>query len=149
MFEKQIIKLTELRRNAMKYCVDAAMKSEGEITYLNSRSQLYNKGIRNDESSIAPAYSAEYKKVKVRLSLPSDHITLYQRGHFHGSFTLKPNENSVEITSAYKVNGFDLFEHLKKRYGDKIMGLTDANLKYVIDKIIQPAIDAKLEEAIS
>lgn len=147
MFERQIRKLESLKANALKYCVQAALQNEGEITYLNSQRQLYDAGIKNDATKVGE-YADSTKKMKRRRGLPDDRVTLYQSGAFHRTFRLNPFEDGVEFAAKYSVKGFDVFEHLKKIYGDAVMGLTDKNLADVINRIIQPFIDKKLQEAI-
>jgi len=106
--------------------------------------QLF-KGIRSDGSKITPPYAASTKKAKARKGQPTNRVTLFDKGNYYKSFKVKPFKSYVEMTSFLEVQrGFDLAEHLRKKYGDNIEGLIEKNEeKFLKEVFLQMSIDLK------
>lgn len=89
--------------------------------------QLF-KGTRSDGSKIEPPYASSTIKQKKRKGQPTGRVTLFDKGNYYKSFKVKPFRSYVELTSFYEVErGFDLAEHLRKKYGKEIEGLIKKN----------------------
>lgn len=121
--------------DALQIFLGLVKKNEDFIVQLNTRSQLYDKGIRSDKSKIDSKYSEPYKKRKANLGIPTDHITLYLSGQYHSSYKVTISNKEVDLDSNYQVKGFDLAEHLRKRYGLLIEGLTPESEETLWNKI--------------
>jgi len=114
--------------------LDSVKKHESYLLELN-REQLSKKK-RSDNSRITPEYKPSNKK--------KGNPNLFITGAYYKSYEVKLNRLFVNIGSEHKVKDFNLGEHLRERYGDKIEGLTDKNR----DKFLRLAF-AELEKKIN
>lgn len=147
ILDKQIRALEQFKANANKMVVDACLKNEGEITYLNHRKQMFEKGITSYGTGIIPKYQPSTVVRKRKEGLPI-HVSLYETGRFHNSIKLKPVGDGVLFYSEIKSKGFDLAGWLEDRYGEQIFGLTDENYYLVLNKLIMPEIVNKFKKLI-
>lgn len=85
---------------------------------LNTKGQMME-GKLNDGTPIVPNYSPKYAKRKDRTT-----PNLYNTGQFYAGYTLKADGATLQIGS-----DADYTKYLEQRYGTKIWGLTDTNVK--------------------
>lgn len=117
------------------------------VIKLNTEDQLFRKGIDSEGDklrSIFARFGRYYADrtilIKEGKGQPTDRVTLKDTGDFYRSFDLiLTNDNDLEITANTLKEDNDLAEV----WGADIIGLTDENLKIVIEKareIIIPII---------
>lgn len=105
-----------------------------EATQLNTEEQLFKSGIDIRKQKLRP-YAASTKRTKRRKGQPVDRTTLRDTGGFHKSFKVDAEDKAFQVRSFMELQrGFNLSEHLKKRYG-LIYGLTDDNLTRFVKRI--------------
>jgi len=128
----------------------AVKKNELKVLELNTGSQLYNKGITSDGKTIKPSYSKPYAALKRRMGIPSGRVTLFLSGSLYKGFKITYGKDHISFGApGYTTSrGFQLPEHLKKRYGNLIFGLTPKNVQST-GQIIKPEISKQLRKAIS
>lgn len=116
----------------------AVKKVEGKISLYN-KEQLYDKGIKNDNTPVIPEYTPLTIKLKKAKGQRTDHVTLKDTGAFYNSIFVVYSPNSFKL---YARN--NKTQKLVKKYGDDIFGITETNinkmnmydvLPIVIDKI--------------
>ena len=115
------------------------------IIDLNAETQLYEQGVNNLGVSIddyAP-YSELTIEIKESKGQPTDRVTLRDEGDFHSSFYIEAGAKFFEVkASDEKTKG------LIKKYGRQILGLTDENIRTLIDEVVLPEIRDALKKAI-
>jgi hypothetical protein len=128
----------------------AVKKNELKVLELNTGSQLYNKGIGSDSKTLNPGYSKPYAARKRRMGLPSNRITLYLSGSLHSGIKITYGKGFISFGApGYTTKtGFPLPEHLKKRYGKMIFGLTGKNIK-ATGQMIKPEIFKSIKKVLS
>jgi len=136
-----ITKLKQFEGTLIQAIEKAIRDNEEFILALNYEDQLYDKGIRNDSKKIVPSYAESTIKRKKRKNQPTGRVTLRDENIFHRSFYIYYGSGNFEIMTTDPIEPF-----LTYRYGEQILGLTDENLRYVIEKIIAPVIIEKLKE---
>ena len=136
-----ITKLKQIEGTLIQAIEKAIRDNEEFILALNYEDQLYGKGIRNDSKKIVPSYAESTIKRKKRKNQPTGRVTLRDENIFHRSFYIYYGSDNFEIMTTDPIEPF-----LTYRYGEQILGLTDENLRYVIEKIIAPVIIEKLKE---
>jgi len=101
-----------------------------------NREQLWS-GKASDGSRLAPPYAASTVKAKTRKRQPTDRVTLKDTGAFHDSIKARPERKYLSVQSQHNVKGYDLAEHLNKRYGGRgsIYGLTQENRVKLITNV--------------
>ena len=130
--------------------INAAIKKhEDVIIRLNTDSQLFGSGIKHTGARITPPYAASTVRYKKRRGQPSDRVTLRDTGQFHNAFKIIYESDQITIVpDAVILDGsFDLSEHLQKRYGATIAGLTTLNIDELRALII-PEIIKMTREAV-
>ena len=115
----------------MKVMQDNKMKRE--IIRLNTREQLYNKGV---DSLGLPIGSGEYKPFtiaeKQRKGQRYDHITLNDTGAFYNSWVVVVHLDGL-ILDADDHSIYD--EPLFDVYGEDVLGLTDESIAILFEQI--------------
>ena len=110
------------------------------IVSLNTQDQLFEKGIRSDNTQIGE-YSPFTISIKQAKGQRYDHITLKDTGDFYDSFTaFVDSSGDIEIeTDPIKIDAFTgLQTDLTIKYGKDIVGLTQDNLEIIQAKLIAP-----------
>lgn len=119
--------------------------NEAYIVDMNVEDQLYEQGVNALGVSIddyAP-YSPATIEIKMQKGQPSNRVTLRDEGDFHSSFFLEVGATQFEIKAAdFKT------EHLVRKYGRQILGLTDENIEELIREYILPDIERRIKETI-
>lgn len=136
--------ITRLKQfeNVLLMAIEKAIRDNEEfILALNYEDQLYDKGIDRDGKKLSPPYAESTIKRKKRKNQPTGRVTLRDENVFHRSFYIYYGTDNFQIMTTDPIEPF-----LTYRYGETILGLTDENLSYVIEKIIAPVIMEKLKE---
>lgn len=128
--------------NPEKEAIIATKSAKDEIIDFNVEDQLYEEGINNKGQSLGEyqPYTKEKKQIKSAAGVGDgkiSNVTLRDEGRFHRSFKVKYSKDRFELTATDKKT-----EKLKKHWGDDIFGLTDENLKKLIDNDIRPSMQA-------
>ena len=124
-FKGMISNLTALKNGGVNAIVQSLVILEQEFAKDLNRSQLID-GQNIDGSEVLNRKGEGYTRftvsVKKSKNQISDRVTLRDTGDFYKSFTVKANANSFVINATdSKTN------KLQKKYGDKILGLSDEN----------------------
>lgn len=110
-------------------------ENEAYIVDLNAEEQLFEQGINRlgvEISDYAP-YSPVTIEIKEAKGQPTNRVTLRDEGDFESSFFLEVGTKQFEIkASDWKT------EELIKKYGRRILGLTDENIAILIWQYIYP-----------
>ena len=101
------------------------------IVELNTRGQLFNKGIDSEEDSLGE-YAPFTIERKIESGLPTDRVTLFQEGNFYKSFYIIPHKKGFIIEADPIAGDSNLFDN----FGEDIIGLTDDSKAILIQKII-------------
>ena len=120
---------------------DVIRENEDFIIALNYEDQLYDRGVDRDDTPLKPPYAESTVKRKKRKNQITSHVTLRDEGIFHKSFYIYYGDDNFEIMTSDPIEPI-----LKWMYNEKILGLTDANKRYVFEKIVAPAIENKLKK---
>lgn len=119
--------------------------NEAYIVDMNVEDQLYEQGVNALGVSIddyAP-YSPATIEIKMQKGQPYNRVTLRDEGDFHSSFFLEVGTTQFEIKAAdFKT------EHLVRKYGRQILGLTDENIEELIREYILPDIERRIKETL-
>lgn len=115
----------------------AIEKNELLILPLNTREQLYNRGIRSDGRMVTPKYAQSTIVRKRRKGQPYNRVTLRDTGEFHKSFQIRYYATSIRFVSDYSEKIVQAW--LEDRYGDNIYGLTRNNIR-AMKAIILPSL---------
>jgi len=113
-------------------------KNEGEIVGL-VKNRLYQKGVDGSGDLITPTYSRETILLKKKNNKRSSFVTLRESGLFYKGFYLQ-------------LSGFDLILNssdektsaLVNKYGVDILEFTENEKKFIINEIIDPGVEAKI-----
>ena len=122
--QEQIAKLKALKSLQTKI-KDFVLENEKEIVSLNQE-QLYDKGLRANNTPVKPLYTQFTKAVKVSKGQRIDHVTLKDTGDFYKSFELIVTDKSFEIIAKDSKT-----EKLKDKYKPEILGLTEESIGVV------------------
>lgn len=109
--------------------------NEAYIIDMNAEEQLFEQGINSlgvEISDYAP-YSPVTIEIKEAKGQPTNRVTLRDEGDFESSFFLEVGNKQFEI----KASDFKT-EDLIKKYGRRILGLTDENIAILIWQYIYP-----------
>ena len=93
---------------------------KNEIIRLNTREQLFSKGIDSDGVSLG-TYAPFTVREKERKGQPTNRITLEDTGEFYQSFRVSANRVSITIDANPIKDDNNLFDD----FGEDILGLTD------------------------
>lgn len=118
-------------------------QNEAYICDMNAQEQLYERGENRLGVSIMDyqPYSPVTIEIKKAKGQPYNRVTLRDEGDFEASFFLQVGSDSFEI----KASDFKA-EHLVKRYGHQILGLSDENKLILIWQYIYPDLLEKVNE---
>lgn len=119
----------------------AVEASEAEITAMNTRDQLYERGVNSLGVKIADyaPYSDFTAAMKEAAGQPHDRVTLRDTGDFHRSFRVEAGPRQFRIAAADPKAG-----RLKRKYGARVIGLTADNRDILAWEHIYPHM---MEEA--
>lgn len=119
----------------------AIKKNERSIIELNTRDQLYDRGISSTGDRITPDYSPRTIRRK-----GYSRVTLHDTGRWHEHFRIDYNSGSIEIYALPEIliRSFDLTSHLKDRYGKEVLGLTSDSIDKM-QRIIMPDIISEIK----
>jgi hypothetical protein len=141
IFERKIRPLEDFQQNANARVLAQVEAKEADVVRLNAEEQLFAAGVRSDGTDIEPPYTPFTVRLKGFKGQPTDRVTLRDTGDFHRSFRLEFNADEFTIVAG------DIKEQkLKAKYGELILGLTDANTQKLIDLIREPLLDSLKSE---
>lgn len=138
-----IQRLEQFVREQDEYAILAAHPYEQEIIDLVIHNQMWEQGIRRTGSPIAPPYKRQTIEEKRMKGQRTDHVTLRDSEAFHASVYVDFDETSFRIDAADWKK-----QILERKYGTTILGLTDENLQFMIDKYFRPSAQAIFRKAI-
>lgn len=120
-FTQKIKELRSFNSGAHALSIEKSKIFANEIIDMNV-SQQYA-GQTSKGTPIRPPYTQATVNYKQFVGQPTDRVTLRDTEDFHRSFTIEFKRLQFEITALdYKTSA------LKAKYGDRIFGLTNANL---------------------
>lgn len=136
VFDQKIRPLEDFQNDAPRRILDQVQDVEQQVVAWNADEQMFAAGVRSDGSDITPAYTPFTVRLKGFKGQPTDRVTLRDTGDFHDSLRLEFQADEFSI-----VAGDWKEAKLKAKYGDLILGLTDANVQRLIDTIREPLIE--------
>ena len=110
------------KSEAEQLAVEVTKNHQPRIIELNIQ-QLKDMGIDASNDKIVPAYARSTVKRKRRLGQITSHVTLRDKGGFHGSFEIVYDVDSFRIVSRDPKAKF-----LLEKYGSAVLGLTTTNI---------------------
>lgn len=103
-------------------------------------------GYDGNDKPIRPPYSDRWKKVRQKVGLPIDRVTLKFTGDFHNSLYVEYGR-AGDTRGGFKVYASDeKAKYLISRYGKQILKLSDENLKELLWTRIRPSLAKKLKK---
>lgn len=131
IFKKQI-EFTDKFPILLNETIHDVVSNEADfLQKMITNSQMYERGIRPDNSNISPKYTSFTKSLKSKKGQKSNIVTLRDTGDYHRSIKLISKKNEMLIKS-----NDEKAQKLRNKYG-KILGLTNENkYKLVLSKII-------------
>jgi hypothetical protein len=118
---------------------ESFLETEDEFKRLNTE-QLFE-GKLNDGSDIKPEYAESTKRRKKRKGQPSDRVTTRDTGDYHNEFTVRPDNDELQIGSNVEYE-----QYLDKRYGKKLYGLMPVRNEQFTFGPFWSVLQTKLEE---
>lgn len=119
------------------------MENEAYICDMNSEEQLFEQGVNRlgvKISDYAP-YSPVTIAIKRTKGQPTNRVTLRDEGDFHASFYVQADNEKFAITA-----NDEKTEHLRKKYGRQIFGLTAENKSELLTGYIKPDLIKRVHE---
>ena len=108
---------------------------QDKIIELNTREQLFNKGV-NSQNEVIGYYSKATEEISGGRKKEGEHYTLLDTSEFFDSFRILVFGSIAEIIAdTMKTNPFAGTEDLTVKYGKEIIGLTDES-KTILKEII-------------
>lgn len=118
---------------------------QDEMIRINTEDQLEEKGIDSLGRKLGD-YAPSTIAYKRRKGQRYDHVTLKDEGDFYNSFNIKVNVNEIIIdaddSSKYNKPLFEV-------WGVDVLGLTDENMNYIKEMILENYINFVLNELLS
>lgn len=136
IFDRKIQPLEDFQNNAPRRILEQVEDVEPAVVAMNADEQLFAAGVRSDGTDIRPVYTPFTVRIKGMKGQPTDRVTLRDEGDFHASLRLEFQADEFEI-----VAGDWKEQKLKAKYGDAILGLTDANIQRLIEMIREPLLE--------
>lgn len=106
---------------------------KAEIIHMNTNDQLYEQGIDSTGKSLGQ-YAPMTVVYKRSVGERYDHVTLFDTGEFYRSWSVRVTANGFTIDANDVVSGskalFDV-------YGENVLGLTDENMEYLKEIILE------------
>ena len=116
-----------------------------EMIRINTEDQLEEEGIDSLGRKLGD-YAPSTIAYKRRKGQRYDHVTLKDKGDFYNSFNIKVNVNEIIIdaddSSKYNKPLFEV-------WGVDVLGLTDENMTYIKEMILENYINFVLNELLS
>lgn len=117
---------------------DAVVETSGDMITLNQGQMSLGK--RSDGTEITPSYSDLTIMLKDEKGQEARWVTLKDTGSFWGDMFVDVNANSYSLSSADEKT-----DKLRKKYGEKIFGLTkESKSEEYIPIYLQPALQARI-----
>jgi hypothetical protein len=117
---------------------DAVVETSGDMITLNQGQMALGK--RADGTEITPSYSDLTIMLKDEKGQETRWVTLKDTGSFWGDMFVDVNANSYSLSSADEKT-----DKLRKKYGEKIFGLTkESKSEEYIPIYLQPALQARI-----
>lgn len=142
-----ILYFVDININEVAYKITQDRKTKELIIELNTRKQLFDKGVDADGkrlSSIGGGYTDFTIMIKRESNLPEDRVTLFQTGDFYSSFRIKPYRGGFTIEANTIKDG----EDLQDRYGRNILGLNEESRKTLVEYYLKE-IQKQIQERIN
>lgn len=138
-------RLRAFKDSLPEYLEDIIKSKEDVIVSAVVNDQLYRRGVNGDDIKIDSykpyAHSTIIRKLKK--GQPTTRVTLRDTGKFHGEAYLVIDSEGFYVDSKAPVTDI-----LIKRYGPKILRLTNKNLNRIIVSHIKKGLTKKLKTAI-
>jgi len=134
--------LRDWQRDAERHVIEEAKQFEQYILRSNTEEQLYRRGQDAEGNEVTPPYTPFTVQIKQAKGQPTDRVTLFDTGQFHGSFYVEWRNTEFEIYAKGP-----LTPKLAGKYGPEIFGLDDNSQQDLIDNLRKPMAE-NLKKAI-
>jgi len=138
--------IKKLRFNQRKLEREAINLLQGEIEYLNTEEQLYQKGVDARGRKLTPGYTNRTKVIKARKGQPTNRVTLRDTGELHGSFKVTANDRDITVEMTKVVDGEDIAKKLRDKYQTMYEGLSPESIGKLAEKMKPILIDLIKDE---
>ena len=125
------------------YAIDK--ETQEHIIQMNTEDQLEEQGIFSDGTPTGE-YSFVTVGYKIQKGDRYDHMTFKDTGGFYDSFRVDVDKNGLVIDADGQVSADT---NLFKIYGEDIAGLTDENMKFLIEIVAEKYIEYVKRELLS
>lgn len=129
-----IRRVTEVDNNIDNIIISLVRENEKKVLSMNVNEQLW-KGLNADGEAIRPLYAPSTVARKKRKRQPYNRVTTRDTGEFYESFFVDYDRDKFTIKMRDKKKIW-----LTRRYGDKLSGLTDQNIRVLGGMIKDPLI---------
>ena len=118
----------------------ATIEAQDKIIDMNI-GQLYDSGQDSDGNALKPDYAPVTVQIKREKGQRTDHVTLRDTFAFQSSFWIQFYSDGFEIMASDRKT-----DRLKAKYGEKILGLQDGNVRHLLENFYQPRLVKSLKE---
>lgn len=137
------------RLRKFEYILDEELENEikDNVDFIiDAIAKQMEDGYNGSDNPIVPPYSDRWKKVRYKVGLPIDRVTLKFTGEFHNSLYVEYGR-AGDTRGGFKVYASDdKAKYLIARYGKQILRLSDENLKELLWTRIRPSLTKKLKK---
>lgn len=126
-----------------KLVLDIVEENKDLVLDMNTKDQLFERGINSKGEKINPPYTPFTVRQKRIKGQPTDRVTLRDEGDFHSSFYMKRSAEQIEISATDSKT-----EALVWQYGDEIFGLSPDNLEEISENYVKPELEKHIQKII-
>ena len=127
-------RVASLSEKVNQAVISVIRENEDWIIALNLQ-QLNQFGINNKGQAIQPPYTVTTIRIKQKKMHPTNRVTLRDTGAFQESFFLDIGLDQFEVKASDEKT-----EELLNKYGRDVLGLTDENIRLLIEEKIHPVV---------
>jgi hypothetical protein len=122
--------------------VGDVVRAHGHVLEDANTAQLAD-GLDADNRDITPEYAPLTVEIKKEKGQPSDRVTLRDEGNFYASIVARVRAQEVEMEGTDPKT-----QELQQKYGNNIIGLSDAAVDEFREDYVRPELQAKTREVL-
>ena len=129
--------------NNLDDAVEATVRDNQHVLEDMNTAQLAA-GLDADGQPIGPAYAPLTVAIKQLKGQPTDRVTLRDEGDFYAGVVSQLSGQSVELVGTDPKT-----EDLQFKYGEAILGLSDAHVQEFIDDYVRPDLEEEVRRTLN